>query len=89
MDGKLGKRLSSTADWRASRFSEGPLIRLSSPGRFFAAAQLKALLAYMVINYDIKLEGNARPKNFFFSMNMLPSQSGSVLIKKCKSKLDQ
>ena len=68
--------------------SRGPLTRLSSPGRFFAAAQLKALLAYIVINYDIKLEGNARPKNFFFSMGMVPSQSGSVLIRKRKSKVD-
>ncbi len=27
-----------------------------SPGRFFAADELKALLAYIVLNYDIKAD---------------------------------
>ena len=26
-----------------------------SPGRFFAANELKAMLAYIVLNYDVKL----------------------------------
>ena len=30
-----------------------------SPGRFFAAAELKFMLAHVVVTYDVKLEDNA------------------------------
>ncbi|KAJ3571229.1 hypothetical protein NP233_g3894 [Leucocoprinus birnbaumii] len=33
------------------------------PGRFFAAHELKATVAYILLNYDIGLEGNRRPDN--------------------------
>ena len=31
---------------------------LVSPGRFFAAIELKSMLAYVVVTYDMKLEDN-------------------------------
>ena len=38
-----------------------------SPGRFFAATELKTMLAYVVISYDIKLdERKIRPKGSLF-----------------------
>jgi hypothetical protein len=29
-----------------------------SPGRFFAASELKSMLAHVVVTYDVKLEDN-------------------------------
>ncbi|RPD77301.1 hypothetical protein L226DRAFT_569487 [Lentinus tigrinus ALCF2SS1-7] len=43
---------------------------------FFAAAELKAFLAYIVVHYDIKLEGKTRPKNLFFSMGTVRLRTG-------------
>jgi hypothetical protein len=35
----------------------------NSPGRFFAVSQMKALLARMIMTYDVKFEeGKGRPR---------------------------
>nr|VWO99889.1 Uncharacterized protein [Ganoderma boninense] len=53
------------------------------PGRFFAANELKALAAYIILNYDLKLGGDGkRPANMYYSMNVVPSMSGEVLFRK-------
>ena len=42
-------------------------VPLCSPGRFYAAAVLKATLGYIVLNYDIKFQdGTRRPQNVFW-----------------------
>ena len=54
-----------------------------SPGRFFAANELKALLAYILLNYDIKLGGDGtRPPNLFYGTNVVPSVRAEVLFRK-------
>jgi len=54
-----------------------------SPGRFFAVSELKAMLAYVLLNYDIKLPGDgSRPPNFWFSANCIPNPTGEVMFKK-------
>ena len=54
-----------------------------SPGRFFAANELKALLAYLVLNYDMKLGGDGkRPASIFYGTNVIPSPTGQVLFRK-------
>ena len=56
-----------------------------SPGRFFAASEIKSIFAHIIMNYDLKLEGGGtRPKNFFFSVGMVPPSNGRVLFKRCK-----
>ena len=35
---------------------------MNSPGRFFAANELKAMLAYVVLNYDLKLPDGEQKK---------------------------
>ncbi len=56
---------------------------IRSPGRFFAASELRAVLAYIVMNYDLKLEGGGpRPKNFFFAVGLVPPPSGRILFRK-------
>ncbi|EJF60310.1 cytochrome P450 [Dichomitus squalens LYAD-421 SS1] len=59
--------------------------RHACPGRFFAATELKALLAYIVINYDLKVAGDGtRPRNLYFSHAILPSMSGKIMLRKCQ-----
>ncbi|KAM5535892.1 hypothetical protein V8D89_010510 [Ganoderma adspersum] len=53
------------------------------PGRFFAANELKALAAYILLNYDLKLGGDGkRPANMYYAANVVPSMSGEVLFRK-------
>ncbi|KAI0967433.1 cytochrome P450 [Xylaria arbuscula] len=55
------------------------------PGRFFAAQEIKLILAYLLLNYDIKLrEGEARPKPVVFMMTKSPSQTAEVLFRRRK-----
>ncbi|KAI0650914.1 cytochrome P450 [Trametes meyenii] len=56
------------------------------PGRFFAAVELKTMLAYLVLNYDIKFaEEGKRPANLRFGPADLPHQSAEVLFRKRRS----
>ncbi|KAI0368877.1 cytochrome P450 [Pilatotrama ljubarskyi] len=53
------------------------------PGRFFAANELKAMLAYMVLNYDLKLPDDAPPpKNIYWATNVIPAVNGKVMFRK-------
>ncbi|EJF60342.1 cytochrome P450 [Dichomitus squalens LYAD-421 SS1] len=61
--------------------------RHACPGRFFAATELKALLAYIVVNYDMKVAGDGtRPRNLYFSHAILPSMSGKIMLRKWQVK---
>nr|VWO94144.1 Cyp51A [Ganoderma boninense] len=52
------------------------------PGRFFAASQMKALLAYIITNYDIKFAGDGkRPANANFGLHILPALGDRVLFR--------
>ncbi|KAI0420238.1 cytochrome P450 [Xylaria grammica] len=56
------------------------------PGRFFAAQEIKLVLAYLLLNYDIKLrDGEARPKPVVFMMTKSPSQTAEVLFRRRKA----
>ena len=56
---------------------------LRSPGRFFAANVLKALLAFVVVNYELKLAGDGkRPRTMYFGPNVIPSPSGQLMFRK-------
>ncbi|KAJ7302011.1 cytochrome P450 [Mycena albidolilacea] len=53
------------------------------PGRFFAATVLKAMLAHLVINYDVKAEvEGVRPADMNFGRVTTPSATGRVLFRK-------
>lgn len=62
-----------------------PAFLQSSPGRFFAVVEIKALLAHAILNYDIKLEGATRPKNMYIGIGILPSRKGRLLFRKRES----
>ncbi|KAI0668027.1 cytochrome P450 [Trametes maxima] len=53
------------------------------PGRFFAANELKAMLAYIVLHYDLELpEGTELPVNHYDQLNVTPAPKGKVMFRK-------
>jgi cytochrome P450 len=65
-----------------------------SPGRFFASMELKTMMAYLLINYDIKwpegdvpsnlgaTEQGYRPPDFWFNFNSVPNPHAHIMIRK-------
>ncbi|OSX67134.1 hypothetical protein POSPLADRAFT_1164419 [Postia placenta MAD-698-R-SB12] len=57
------------------------------PGRFFAVNELKAMMAYIILHYDVKLEeGVSRPENVWIWHNISPA-STKVLFRERQSKV--
>ncbi|KAJ7906083.1 cytochrome P450 [Mycena leptocephala] len=53
------------------------------PGRFFAATELKAMLAHILINYDVKAETEGvRPPDQWLGVATYPNRQGKNLIRK-------
>jgi cytochrome P450 len=55
--------------------------RHSCPGRYFAAIELKLFLAYLAVNYDIKLAGE-RPAFVSIGHFPIPPLSGKLMIRR-------
>lgn len=55
--------------------------RHACPGRFFASQELKLMLAYLVMNYDVEPLGE-RPQNSVMNGMSLPSPTAVLGIKK-------
>ncbi|KAI0130467.1 cytochrome P450 [Xylariales sp. AK1849] len=55
--------------------------RHACPGRFFASSELKLMLAYIIIHYDIELQ-KLRPENVWFGMNRIPPVKAIVRVKR-------
>jgi len=68
--------ISTTDDFLA--FGHG---RHACPGRFFAANELKVLLAYIICNYEFKTSDGKRPENGYFGIACIPSISTELLFK--------
>ena len=56
----------------------------TSPGRFFAATELKAAFVHILLNYDVKLpkDGSPPPDNVWFGGAVVPHQSAQVMFKR-------
>ncbi|ERT02313.1 cytochrome P450 [Sporothrix schenckii 1099-18] len=53
------------------------------PGRFFAGNELKMMLSYYLINFDMKLKnGEERPKPMMIMMSKTPNPDGEVLFRR-------
>ncbi|CAG8618615.1 5053_t:CDS:1, partial [Acaulospora colombiana] len=62
------------------------------PGRFFASLELKAVLATLVLGYDVKWAGDVakdnghgsgyEPKEIWFGENLLPDMKARIKIRK-------
>ncbi|KAG5651328.1 hypothetical protein H0H81_009081 [Sphagnurus paluster] len=76
--GRKGDMISTNTEFIA--FGHG---RHACPGRFFAANELKLMLAHLVMTYDVKLEGNAeRPPNMWFILSCIPNPKAEILLRK-------
>ena len=54
-----------------------------SPGRFFAANELKGMMAYIVLTYDVKMVNEGvRPENKWYGPLCVPDRDGEVLFRK-------
>ncbi|THU98772.1 cytochrome P450 [Dendrothele bispora CBS 962.96] len=71
-----------TSEWLT--FGQG---RHACPGRFFASAELKVLMAHVLLNYDVKFPNDSRefPPLFKFLNNVGPNQTATVLFRKRKA----
>ncbi|TLD22283.1 hypothetical protein PspLS_08252 [Pyricularia sp. CBS 133598] len=56
--------------------------RHACPGRFFAATELKLLLAHMLLDYDI--EAKQRPRNKWYGISRVPDMEATVRIRRRK-----
>jgi len=52
-------------------------------GRFFAANEIKLIIAYLLLNYDFKFETpRERPANHAFELQTMADESVEILIRK-------
>jgi len=83
-EGKDRKWAITTTSLDILTFGHG---KRSCPGRFFAAMEMKLLLAWMLHNYDIKLdakpgEETKRPKNLWIAASCVPNPRQRILLRK-------
>lgn len=52
------------------------------PGRFFANAELKAILCYILMEYDLKTIDGVRPPSDELGMGVLPSRKAQILVRR-------
>lgn len=52
-----------------------------SPGRWLAAHQLKLMLAYITLNYDIQYI-TQRPVNYVFGDSFIPSRTATMMVRR-------
>lgn len=57
--------------------------RHACPGRFFAANELKLMLAHVVLHYDFEMQP-VRPPNTWFGLNRIPAISHTIKVRKRK-----
>ncbi|KAK1750170.1 cytochrome P450 [Echria macrotheca] len=57
--------------------------RTACPGRFFAANELKLILAYFILNYDIEVTGpGSRPRNKWYGLIRIPPMEAKIRIRR-------
>ena len=57
--------------------------RHACPGRFFAAVEIKLLMAYLALHYDVKCEQDGvRPKDMWVGQTCVPDPKANLLFRK-------
>ncbi|PCH34304.1 cytochrome P450 [Wolfiporia cocos MD-104 SS10] len=52
------------------------------PGRFFAANELKAVLAHFILNYEMKTEDGRRPEDRWLGTAIVPNPDANIMFKR-------
>ncbi|KAF9244527.1 cytochrome P450 [Melanogaster broomeanus] len=60
-------------------FGHGPH---ACPGRFFASTLSTAMMAHLVLHYDIKLKEGIRPPDQWFMMNCSPNKTAEIMFRR-------
>ncbi|KAK8247106.1 cytochrome P450 [Phyllosticta capitalensis] len=55
--------------------------RHACPGRFFANAEIKVILARLLLKYDFAAVGGLRPKNLIFGASVSPNPEGEIFLR--------
>ena len=80
MKGYPGKKFDMvTIGTHSLAFGHG---RTACPGRFLAASELKMMLAYVVVTYDVKLADGVRPPDLYVIHNCVPNRTAEVLFRR-------
>lgn len=58
---------------------------LPSPGRFFVSTMMTAMMAHLVLNYDMKLKDGVRPSDQWFQMNCSPDRAAEIMFRRRSS----
>jgi hypothetical protein len=53
-----------------------------SPGRFFAVNEIKLMLAFTLLRYDVKTESGERPPDTKFGVSVIPNMTAALLYRK-------
>lgn len=75
-----GKAMFAASNHQSMAFGYG---RHACPGRFFASNEIKAIMVYLLRNYDFRFkEGQTRPESLLFETQNLPNHEATVLFKR-------
>ncbi|THU93438.1 cytochrome P450 [Dendrothele bispora CBS 962.96] len=82
-DGEGSKHQLATPNSEWLTFEQG---RHACPGRLLASAELKVMMAHILLNYDVKFPNDSRrfPPSFEFSNVFWPNHTAKVLFRKRK-----
>ena len=53
-----------------------------SPGRFFAIMEMKLMLAFTVLRYDVRTVEGGRPKETGFNSMIIPDRKAKILYRR-------
>ncbi|KAI1818685.1 putative cytochrome P450 [Poronia punctata] len=77
-----GRQVYAASNHDSMAFGYG---RHACPGRFFASNEIKAIMGYLLLNYDMKFApGQTRPKSLLFETQNLPDHEATVLFRRRK-----
>ncbi|RAH63582.1 hypothetical protein BO85DRAFT_483415 [Aspergillus piperis CBS 112811] len=78
--GNAQRHLFVMTDYNDLAFGYG---KFACPGRFYAANEMRMMLAHMLICYDMRFpDGCGRPRNFTIDSDMYPDPATRLLIRK-------
>ena len=71
----------TTTSTHSMAFGHG---RHACPGRYFAAAEIKVVLCYLLMKYDLRFEGGreGRPENIFFETAIVPDPTVKIELRR-------